>query len=39
MIKREGKSFIPNGNTILMEGDRVILYTQINLQSDAHYYV
>ena len=39
MIKREGKSFIPNGNTILMEGDRVILYTQINLHSDAHYYV
>ena len=39
MIKREGKSFIPNGNTVLMEGDRVILYTQINLHSDAHYYV
>ena len=39
MIKREGKAFIPNGNTMLMEGDRVILYTQINLHSDAHYYV
>ncbi len=39
MIKREGKSFIPNGNTVLHEGDRVILYTQINLHSDAHYYV
>ncbi len=39
MIKREGKAFIPNGETTLMEGDRVILYTQVNLHSDGHYYV
>ncbi len=31
MIKREGKSFIPNGNTYLHEGDRVILYTQMHM--------
>ena len=39
MVKRNGKAFIPNGNTTLMEGDRVILYTQVHMHIDSHYYV
>lgn len=39
MVKREGKAMIPNGNTVLLEGDRVILYSQVNIHSDGHYYV
>ena len=31
MVKRQGKAMIPNGNTVLLEGDRVILYTQMHL--------
>lgn len=31
MVKREGRAMIPNGNTVLLEGDRVILYTQMHM--------
>lgn len=30
-VKRKNKSLIPNGNMRLLEGDRVILYTKLNL--------
>ena len=29
MIKRGGKAMIPNGNFVLLEGDKVIMYTQM----------
>jgi len=35
MIKRKGKVLIPNGNLVMQEGDRVIMYTQIHF-SHAH---
>ena len=28
MIKRQGKVLIPNGNLVMKEGDKVIMYTQ-----------
>lgn len=31
LVKRKNKALIPNGNMILMEGDRVFLYTQHHL--------
>ena len=31
MIKRGGRAMIPNGNFVLLEGDKVILYTQMHL--------
>ena len=31
MVKRNGKAMIPNGNTTLQEGDRVLLYTQMHI--------
>lgn len=31
MIKRNGKMLIPNGDLVLLEGDKVILYTQLHL--------
>ena len=31
MVKRDGKAMIPNGNTVLQEGDRVLLYTQMHI--------
>lgn len=31
LVKRKNKALIPNGNMILMEGDRVFLYTQKHL--------
>ena len=35
MVKRNGKAMIPNGNFVLMEGDRVIMYTQVHY-SNSH---
>ena len=31
LVKRRGKAVIPNGNTVLREGDNVFLYTQLHL--------
>ncbi len=31
MVKRKGKMLIPNGDLVLSEGDRIILYTQTHL--------
>ena len=31
MVKRGGKAMIPNGSFVLMEGDKVIMYTQMHL--------
>lgn len=31
MVKRGGKAMIPNGSFVLMEGDKVIMYTQIHM--------
>ena len=39
MIKRQGKASIPNGDTVLLEGDRVILYTQKHMEAADHIYV
>ena len=39
MVKRNGKAMIPNGNTVLLEGDRVILYTQVHMAAAGHIYV
>ena len=39
MIKRQGKASIPNGDTVLLEGDRVILYTQVHMDAIDHIYV
>lgn len=33
LIKRGNKTIIPNGNTVLREGDSVFLYTQLHLAS------
>lgn len=35
MVKRKGKVIIPNGNLVMQEGDRVIMYTQMHF-SQAH---
>ena len=35
MVKRKGKVLIPNGNLVMQEGDRVIMYTQMHF-SHAH---
>ena len=35
MIKRGGKALIPNGDFVLLEGDKVIMYTQMHM-SHAH---
>ena len=35
LIKRKNKALIPNGNMVLMEGDRVFLYTEKHL-SDSN---
>ena len=35
LVKRGKKSIIPNGNTVLMEGDKIIMYTQMHV-SHAH---
>ena len=39
MVKRDGKAMIPNGNMVLMEGDRVLLYTQMHMAASGHIYV
>ncbi|MCI8422595.1 MAG: potassium channel protein [Lawsonibacter sp.] len=31
MVKRKGKMLIPNGDLVLLEGDKIILYTQMHL--------
>lgn len=31
MIKRNGRAMIPNGNFVLLEGDKVIMYTQMHM--------
>jgi len=36
LIKRRNKALIPNGNMILMEGDRVFLYTEKHLGDVNH---
>lgn len=28
MVRRKGKTLIPNGDLLLMEGDNILLYTQ-----------
>lgn len=33
LIKRRNKTIIPNGNTVLREGDSVFLYTQLHLSN------
>ena len=35
MIKRGGRALIPNGDFVLLEGDKVIMYTQMHM-SHAH---
>ena len=35
MVKRNGKAMIPNGDFVLLEGDKVIMYTQMHF-SNAH---
>ena len=35
MVKRQGKVLIPNGNLVMQEGDKVIMYTQQHF-SRAH---
>jgi len=35
MIKRNGKAMIPNGDFVLLEGDKVIMYTQMHF-NNAH---
>ena len=35
MVKRQGKVLIPNGNLVMQEGDKVIMYTQQHI-SHAH---
>ena len=35
MIKRNGKNIIPNGDLVMMEGDKVVMYTQMHV-SHAH---
>jgi len=34
MVKRNGKTLIPNGNFVLMENDTLITYTQIHSLHD-----
>ena len=36
MVKRQGKVLIPNGNLVMQEGDKVIMYTQQHF-SHAHH--
>lgn len=36
LVKRRNKALIPNGNMILMEGDRVFLYTELHLADVNH---
>ena len=31
MIKRGGRAMIPNGDFVLLEGDKVIMYTQMHM--------
>ena len=31
MIKRNGRAMIPNGDFVLLEGDKVIMYTQMHM--------
>jgi len=39
MVKRDGKAMIPNGNTVLQEGDRVLLYSQKHINGANTYTV
>ena len=36
LVKRKNKALIPNGNMRLMAGDRIILYTKLNLGEVKH---
>ena len=36
MVKRKGKVLIPNGDLVLLEGDKILLYTQIHLSNAEH---
>lgn len=36
LIKRRNKALIPNGNTVLEEGDRVFLHTELHLSDVNH---
>ena len=36
MVKRKGKVLIPNGNLVMQEGDKVVMYTQQHI-SHAHH--
>ena len=35
MVKRKNKVLIPNGNLVLLEGDKIVMYTQMHM-SNAH---
>ena len=39
MVKRRGKMLIPNGDLVLEEGDKIILYTQMHLSQANHIFV
>ena len=36
MVKRKGRVLIPNGDLVLLEGDKILLYTQIHLNNAEH---
>ena len=36
MVKRKGRALIPNGDLVLQEGDKIILYTQMKLSHAAN---
>lgn len=36
MVKRGNKSIIPNGDTVLLEGDRVIMYTHLHISNASN---
>ena len=39
LVKRGKKAIIPNGNTVLLEGDKIIMYTQMHVSHAHHIYV
>lgn len=39
MVKRAGKAMIPNGDLVLLEGDNVILYTQMHLSNATSFQI
>ena len=39
MVKRQGKVLIPNGNLVMQEGDKVIMYTQQHFSHEHRFEV